>query len=69
VLGPNEPAGQALKPGGTATPAPSATPSAAPGDKSDDDDGGSGLALVIPGVAGLVIGAVGGFLAVRRRRT
>jgi Ca-activated chloride channel family protein len=69
VLDPNEPAGQALKPGGTATPTPSATPSASPSEKGDDDGGGSGPALVIPGLAGLVIGAVGGFLAMRRRRT
>jgi Ca-activated chloride channel homolog len=67
VLDPNEPAGQALEPGETATPTPSATPSASPRDESDDG-GGSGFALVIPGVAGLVIGAVGGFVAMRRRR-
>ena len=68
VLDPNEPAGQALEPGASATPtpSPSATPSAAPAD--GDDGGGSGVALVIPGVAGLVIGAAGGFVAMRRRR-
>jgi len=67
VLDPNEPAGQALEPGETATPipTPSATPSPAP---ADDDGGSSGFALVIPGVAGLLIGAVGGFAAMRRRR-
>jgi Ca-activated chloride channel family protein len=66
VLDPNEPAGQALEPGETATPTPtpSATPSAAPA----DGGGSSGFALVVPGVAGLVIGAVGGFAAMRRRR-
>ncbi len=68
VLDPNEPAGQALEPGGTATPTPSATPSASPRGEGDDGGGGSGLALVVPGVAGLVIGAVGGFAAMRRRR-
>jgi Ca-activated chloride channel family protein len=71
VLDPNEQAGRAEEPGEAATPAPSATPtpSAAPkGGSGDDDGGGSGLALVIPGVAGLVIGLVGGFAAVRRRR-
>jgi von Willebrand factor type A domain len=68
VLDPNEPAGQALEPGESAspTPTPSATPSAAPAE--DDDGGGSGFALVLPGVAGLVIGAAGGFAAMRRRR-
>ena len=69
VLDPNEEAGQAKEPGETATPAPSATatPSAAP--KDDDEGGGSGLALVIPGLAGIAIGAAGGFFALRRRRT
>ena len=69
VLDPNEKAGQATEPGKAATPAPSATatPSASP--EEGGEDGGSGLALVIPGVAGLLIGAVGGFLAVRRRRS
>jgi len=68
VLDPNEPAGQALEPGGSAspTPTPTATPSASPA--QEDDGGGSGLALVIPGAAGLLIGALGGFLAMRRRR-
>jgi Ca-activated chloride channel homolog len=69
VLDPNEPAGQALKPGGSATPTaiPSATASAAPAD--DDGGGGSGFALVVPGVVGLAIGGIGGFLAMRGRRT
>ena len=68
VLDPNEKAGQATEPGKAATPAPSATatPSATP---EEGDGGGSGFALVIPGVAGLLIGAAGGFLAVRRRRS
>ena len=61
VLDPDEPAGQALEPGGTATPTPSATPSASPAPRRATGGGGSGLALVIPGVAGLAIGAVGGF--------
>ena len=69
VLDPNEKAGQATEPGKAATPAPSATPtpSASPED-GGDGGGGSGLAVVIPGVAGLLIGAVGGFVAMRRRR-
>ncbi|HET8950864.1 MAG TPA: VWA domain-containing protein [Solirubrobacteraceae bacterium] len=68
VLDPNEPAGQALEPGETATPTPaaSATPRATPA--ADDDGSGSGFALVIPGVAGLAVGAIGGFAATRRRR-
>jgi Ca-activated chloride channel homolog len=70
VLDPNEDAGQAKEPGEAATPAPSATPepSAEPREDDGDGGGGSGLALVIPGVAGLAIGLVGGFAAVRRRR-
>jgi len=69
VLDPNEDAGQAKEPGEAATPAPSATPEPSAGPREDDGDGGgSGLALVIPGVAGLAIGLVGGFAAVRRRR-
>ena len=70
VLDPNEDAGQAKEPGEAATPAPSATPSpsAEPRESGDEGGGGSGLALVIPGVAGLVIGLVGGFAAMRRRR-
>lgn len=68
VLDPNEAAGQAKQPGATATPTPSATP-APSGERAEDEDGGSGLALVIPGLAGLAIGAAGGFLAVRRRRS
>jgi Ca-activated chloride channel family protein len=69
VLDPNEKPGQAVEPGKTATPAPSAsaTPSAAP-TPEDGDGGGSGLAVVIPGLAGLLIGAIGGFLAMRRRQ-
>ncbi len=69
VLDPNEDAGEAKEPGQAATPAPSAsaTPTASPGG-SEDDGGGSGLALVIPGVAGLLIGLAGGFAAMRRRR-
>ena len=69
VLDPNEDAGEAKEPGQAATPAPSAsaTPTASP-TGSDDDGGGSGLALVIPGVAGLLIGLAGGFAAMRRRR-
>jgi hypothetical protein len=71
VLDPNEEAGQAKEPGEAGTPEPSATPtaSAKPGDSDDDDGGGTGLALVIPGVAGLAIGLVGGFAAMRRRRS
>ena len=70
VLDPNEDAGEAKEPGRAATPAPSAsaTPTASPGG-SDDDGGGSGVALVIPGVAGLLIGLAGGFAAMRRRRS
>jgi Ca-activated chloride channel homolog len=69
VLDPNEDAGQAKEPGEAATPAPSATPEPSAEPREDDGDGGgSGLALVIPGVAGLAIGLVGGFAAVRRRR-
>ncbi len=67
VLDPNEKAGQAIEPGKAATPAPSATPTPSASPK-DDGGGGSGLAVVIPGVAGLLIGAVGGFVAMRRRR-
>ena len=71
VLDPNEDAGQAKEPGEAATPAPSARPepSARPRDSGGDDGGGSGLALVIPGVAGLAIGLAGGFAAMRRRRS
>jgi hypothetical protein len=69
VLDPNEDAGQAKQPGEAATPAPSATPTPSAEPREDAaDDGGSGLAVVIPGIAGLVIGAVGGFTATRRRR-
>jgi hypothetical protein len=69
VLDPNEKAGQATEPGRAATPAPSATatPSASP--KEAGDGGSSGFALIIPGVAGLLIGAAGGFIAVRGRRS
>jgi Ca-activated chloride channel family protein len=69
VLDPNEQAGQADEPGETATPAPSATPAPteAPRDEGDDG-GGSGVGLVIPGVAGLLIGLAGGFALMRRRR-
>jgi Ca-activated chloride channel family protein len=69
LLDPNEPAGQALKPGASATPTPSASPKPrATAAEDDDGGGGAGVALVVPGVAGLVIGAVGGFAAMRRRR-
>jgi Ca-activated chloride channel family protein len=69
VLDPNEPAGQALEPGGPGAPTPTPTPTATAGARpGDGDEGGSGVALVIPGVAGLVIGALGGFLLMRRRR-
>ena len=68
VLDPNEEAGEAKEPGETATPAPSGTPTPSAEPRQEDDGGGSGLALVIPGVAGLAIGAVGGFVAMRRRR-
>ncbi|HET8949367.1 MAG TPA: VWA domain-containing protein [Solirubrobacteraceae bacterium] len=71
VLDPNEAAGQAKEPGASGTPEPtaSATPRAEPRTEDDDDGGGSGLALVIPGVVGLAIGLLGGFVAVRRRRS
>ncbi len=68
MLDPNEPAGQATLPGtegGAATPEPSATPAPTPQAK---DGGGSGAAIVLPGVAGLLIGAAGGFAAMRGRR-
>jgi Ca-activated chloride channel family protein len=68
VLDPNEDAGQAKEPGETATPAPSATPTPSAEPREDDGGGGSRLALVIPGVAGLVVGAAGGFASARRRR-
>ena len=66
VLDPNEPAGQAKEPGETATPAPSATPT--PSARPRGSSGGTGVGVVIPGIAGLVVGAVGGFLAMRKRR-
>jgi Ca-activated chloride channel family protein len=70
VLDPNEEAGQAKAPGAAATPAPSATATAtAPPGNAEEDGGGSGPALVIPGVAGLLIGLAGGFAAMRGRRT
>jgi Ca-activated chloride channel homolog len=69
VLEPNEEAGQAKEPGEAATPAPSATPTpSAKPEAADDGGGGSGLGLVLPGVAGLAIGLAGGFVAMRRRR-
>ena len=68
VLDPNEEAGQAKEPGKAATPEPSATPTPSGEPKESGGGGGSGLALVIPGVAGLLIGLVGGFAAMRRRR-
>jgi Ca-activated chloride channel family protein len=68
VLDPNEDAGQAKEPGATATPTPTPTPTPDAESGGDGDGGGSGLALAIPGVAGLLLGAVGGFAAMRRRR-
>ena len=70
VLDPNEKAGQATEPGTAATPAPSATatPSASPRRRTTAV-AAPASPLVIPGVAGLLIGAAGGFLAVRRRRS
>ena len=68
VLDPNEAAGEAKEPGETATPEPSATPTPSTEPRDDDDGGGSGLALVIPGLAGLALGAAGGFALARRRR-
>jgi Ca-activated chloride channel family protein len=70
VLDPNEAPGQAIEagaPGRAPTPAaprPSATPEPAP-----EDDEGSSASLAAAGAVGLVLGLVGGFAGVRRRRS
>ena len=71
VLDPNEKAGQATEPGEAATPAPSAT-----ADAQREPGGGRRRRRRLRlrrsssrGVAGLLIGAAGGFLAVRGRRS
>ncbi len=73
VLDPNEAPGQAREPGApgqAATPTapePSATPKATP--EADDDGGGSSVSVVAGGAVGLLLGLIGGFLGIRRRRT